>query len=381
LFAATFFVTGTWFDVGRVDSLFLALSIGGLYAARRMTSTRGAIVAGVVLAAAALTKQTGLAEGVAVVAVLLTGPRARLGRVAALTEFAVFGISTLVLRLTSGGWYTYYVFKQMSEHSLTASNFGWFCSALLTAMGLAGFAAVIAARRVPRELLVGCAALAVEGCAALVHSGGTLNDVLPAYLAVALLAGLALGANSTRRGLFTRLGPFTRLSTVVSGVLVMAQSVLLLTSFHPSQAIPTSAARAAGQRLVAGMRAFGGDVVFPADPSLSLMAGMAPAAHPGAVYDVLRATDKGAIESFQRSADQAIATHRFSAFISNSPGEPLFNPPALTQDYHECVQPVPTLFVPAPGGHAVPAIIWIPWDGMSCQTAISILAGGKAARS
>ena len=368
LFAATYFVTGTWFDVGRVDSLFLALSIGGLYAARRMRSTRGAIVAGALLAAAALTKQTGLAEGVVVVAVLLTGPRGRLGRVAALAEFAVFGLSTLVLRLAGGGWYTYYVFKQMSEHSLTASNFGWFCSALLAAMGLAGFAAVIAARRVPRELLVGCAALAVEGCAALVHSGGTLNDVLPAYLAVALLAGLALGAKSTRWG------------AAVSGLLVIAQSVFLLTSFHPSQAIPTSAARAAGQRLVAGMRAFGGDVVFPADPSLSLMAGMAPAAHPGAVYDVLRATDRGAIVSFQRSAEQAITTHHFSAFISNSPGEPLFNPPALTRDYHECVQPVPTLFVPAPGGHAVPAIIWIPWDSMSCQAAITILSGGKAAR-
>jgi hypothetical protein len=375
LFAATFFVTGTWFDVGRVDSLFLALSIGGLYAARRMTSTRGAILAGVVLAAAALTKQTGLAEGVAVVAVLLTGPRARLGRVAALTEFAVFGISTLVLRLTSGGWYTYYVFKQMSEHSLTTSNFGWFCSALLTAMGLAGFAAVIAARRVPRELLAGCAALAVEGLAALVHSGGTLNDVLPAYLAVALLAGLALGRNSARSGPFARLGP------VVPGVLVIAQLVILLASFHPSQAIPTSAARAAGERLVAGMRAFGGDVADSADPSLTLMAGMAPAAHPGAVYDVLRATDRGAIVSFRRSAEEAVTARQFSAFIGNSPGEPLYGPSNISQDYQECVQSVPTLLIPAPGGHAVPAILWIPRGSMSCQAAINILAGGKATRS
>src|SRR5262249_8866133 len=32
LFAATYFATGTWFDVARVDSLFLALSMAGLYA-------------------------------------------------------------------------------------------------------------------------------------------------------------------------------------------------------------------------------------------------------------------------------------------------------------------------------------------------------------
>ena len=39
VFAATYFATDTWLDVGRVDSLFLALSIGGLYAARHMRGT------------------------------------------------------------------------------------------------------------------------------------------------------------------------------------------------------------------------------------------------------------------------------------------------------------------------------------------------------
>ena len=53
LFAATYFVTGTWFDTGRVDSLFLALSAGGLYAARQMRGSRGAVLAGTLLAAAA----------------------------------------------------------------------------------------------------------------------------------------------------------------------------------------------------------------------------------------------------------------------------------------------------------------------------------------
>jgi hypothetical protein len=47
VFAATYFATGTWFDVARVDSLFLALSLGGLYAARQMRGTPGAIAAGV----------------------------------------------------------------------------------------------------------------------------------------------------------------------------------------------------------------------------------------------------------------------------------------------------------------------------------------------
>ena len=274
VFAATYFATGDWFDVGRVDSLFLALSIGGLYAARWMRGTRGAIAAGTLLAAAALTKQTGLAELVAVPAVLLLGPRRGLARVAALTAVAVLGLSTLVLRLTSGGWYIYYVFKQMSEQSLTASNFGWFWTALATAMGLAACAALIGARRVPRELLAGCAALAVEGYATLVHSGGAINDVLPAYLAVALLAGLALGNRSGQPSTGGGLPPWRASSSSPS------PSSCWPAPTRPGRS-PPSADRAAGERLIAGMRALGGDVAVPGDPSLSLLAGMTPAAHPG----------------------------------------------------------------------------------------------------
>ena len=367
VFAATYFATGTWFDTARVDSLFLALSIGGLYAARWMRGTGGAVAAGLLLAAAALTKQTALAEGVAVIAVLLTGPRRRLGCVTALTEVAVFGISTLGLRLTSGGWYTFYVFRQMSEQSLVPGNFGWFWTAMLTIMGLAACAALIGARRVPRELLAGCAALAVEGFVALMKTGGAVNDVLPAYLAVALLAGLALGSSSTRW------------VTTASGVLVLAQSVILLASCHPSNAIPTSADRAAGERLVAGMRALGGDVAVPAEPAMSLLAGMAPAAHPQAVLDVLHATDKTAIASFRNSAEKAITTHKFSAIIDDAPGPPLFNPHALHRDYQQCAQ-LPALLIPVAGHSARPAVVWIP-KSVSCQAALSILGGGKAVGS
>jgi 4-amino-4-deoxy-L-arabinose transferase-like glycosyltransferase len=110
LLAATYFAAGIWFDVGRVDSLFLAVSVAALYAARRMRRARGAIGTGLLLAAAFLTKQTGLAEGVAVLAVLAIGPRRRLALQAGLTYGAVLAISTAGLGLASHCWYLYYVF-------------------------------------------------------------------------------------------------------------------------------------------------------------------------------------------------------------------------------------------------------------------------------
>ena len=368
VFAATYFATDTWLDVGRVDSLFLALSIGGLYAARHMRGPGGAIAAGVLLAAAALTKQTGLAEGGAVIAALLAGPRPRLACVAALAEAAVLGISTLVLALTTGGWYVYYVFQQMGEHSLNFGGFGWFWTALLSTMGIAACAALAGVRRLPAVLLAGCAALAAEGYAALVHSGGGINDMLPAYLAVALLAGLALG------------GGATRWAAVAPGVLVLVQSALLLSGFHPSQAIPTSADRAVGERLIAGLRAFGGTVAVPADPGLSLIAGMAPVAHQDAAYDVLRASDQAAIASYRRSATAAVAARRFSAIITDGPGPPFADPPSLGRYYYQCPQPllagVPAaLFRPVAGVKVRPMYVWLPRGGGSCAAAVSILDG------
>ena len=194
VFAATYFAAGDWLDIGRVDSLFLALSIGA--PVRRPVDARHAAAPsppGRCSPPRPSPSRPGspswsrcppccCSARAAGSPASPRSPRSRWSR-----------LSTLMLRLTSGGWYTYYVFKQMSGHSLTAGNFGWFWTALATAMGLAACAALIGARRVPRELLAGCAALAVGGYATLVHSGGAINDVLPAYLAVALLAGLALG--------------------------------------------------------------------------------------------------------------------------------------------------------------------------------------------
>ena len=225
-------------------------------------------------------------------------------------------------------------------------------------MGLAACAALIGARRVPRELLAGCAALAVEGYATLVHSGGAINDMLPAYLAVALLAGLALGSGQAR--------PSTgRLVTTVAGVLVLAQSVFLLASSHPSRAIPTSADRAAGERLVAGMRALGGDVAVPErpqpEPAGGNDAGRAPgrgvrrrAGHrPGRDRELPAQRRRGG----QGPAVQRDHQRRRRAGRSSTR-------PISLEYYQECLQPLPagpaTLLVPVAGNQPRPAVVWIP---------------------
>jgi hypothetical protein len=109
---------------------------------------------------------------------------------------------------------------------------------------------------------------------------------------------------------------------------------------------------------------------------------MTPSAHPGAVYDIVRATDPPGIKSYRTSAEQAVAAHRYSAIISDGPGRPLFNPPNLTRDYQECLQPLPagpgTLLIPVAQAAPRPAVVWIPRGSGTCQSVISILNGAGA---
>jgi len=397
LLAATYFATSTWFDVARVDSLFLALSVAGLYLVRWMRSPRGAIAAGLLLGAAFLTKQTALAEGVAVLAAVALGPRRRLAIAAALAYSAVLGVSTLALGLASHGWYLYYVFEQMSEHALNGpAAWQFWTSYLLPALGIAVGAALLAARRIPPVLLAGCVALVVEGYAALVHAGGGVNDLLPAYLVVALLAGLAMGgrpdlALGGRAGRLAQVrtvswhpGRAGRRAAAAAGVLVIAQLAVLAAGFRPGHAIPEAADRAAGLRLAAGLRALGGTVAFPADPALAVMVGLPAIEDQFATVDVLRASDPAAKAIFTRSVARAVATRRFTVIITEIDGDLRGFPADLTDYYHRCPQ-MPLLGIPpAPFRKSAaiqPVSVWLPVGRGSCAAAARALDGPLATGS
>jgi hypothetical protein len=398
LLAATYCATSSWFDVARVDSLFLALSIAGLYAARWMARPRQAVITGLLLASAFLTKQTGLAEGVAVLAAVACGSRRRLALLATVAYAVVVGGSTLVLGLASHGWYVYYVFEQMSEHALSLPAVGQFwTSYLLPTLGIAVAAVVAGLRRVPLILLAGCAALAAEGYAALVHTGGGVNDMLPAYLAVALLAGLALAerresvpVTRTDDGGPSRVGlagyrlaaGAGRQAAWLAGILVVAQLVVLAAGFHPRRAIPAAADYAAGRRLAAGLRTLGGTVAIPADPALALMAGLPEAEDQLAAVDVLRASDRAAKAGFSQSVAREVAAQGFSAILTEVPGDLRGFPADLDRYYHRCPQMPLAGIQPAPFRHgpgAQPVTVWLPvGHGSSCATVANLLGAPAA---
>jgi hypothetical protein len=332
-----------------------------------------------------------------VLTALAAGPRRRLAGTAALTYGAVLGISTLALGLASRGWYVYYVFVLMTEHTLNHAAFGQFWTVrLLPVLGLACCALIPGARRIPLVLAAGCSALIVESYATLVHSGGSVNDLLPVYLAVALLAGLAMGdqpgslvsAGADRRPgaqiARWRAEQVRRWAAAAAAALVAAQLAVLVNGFHPGRAIPTSADRAAGWRLIAGMRALGGAIAVPSDPGLDLLAGLPAVAHQGATDDVLRASGAAGPVSLRSSAARAVAARRFSAIVTENASPPDGFPRDLTRHYHRCPQRLlagvpPAVFQAVAGPPGRPAYVWLPAGGASCAAAIRALGSAAAA--
>ena len=385
LLAGTYFDARTWFDIARVDSLFLALSVTALYAARWASRTRGAVAAGLLLGAAFLTKQSALAEGVAVLAVP-----------AALTYGAVLAGSTLVLGLTSHGWYLYYVFEQMGQHMLnTAAETRFWTGYLLPALGIAICAAVLGTRRIPLVLLAGCAALVAEGYAARVQIGGNVNDMLPAYLVVALLAGLAMaprpgGQPASRTGRPAEAqdadkwrGQARRWAAAAAAGLVIAQLAVLMAGFRPGNAIPTGADRAAGLRLAAGLEVLGGTVAIPGNPGLALMAGLPEIENQVAAADVLGASDRAAKTIFTASVARAVSTQRFTAIITDMTGDLRGFPADLSRYYRLCPQmPLagapPDPYGPVAVARERPVSVWLPAGRGSCAATIRAINGAQS---
>ena len=109
LYAATFRLSGAWFDVGRVDSLFLFLLLLAIYIIRFHQTYSAYLLAGICLACSFLAKQTVLpiSMGLLIYCFIIDY---RLAIVLAATELGLIGTSTMILNRIHDGWYNYYVF-------------------------------------------------------------------------------------------------------------------------------------------------------------------------------------------------------------------------------------------------------------------------------
>ncbi|MBW1865371.1 MAG: glycosyltransferase family 39 protein, partial [Deltaproteobacteria bacterium] len=116
LFAATYRIGGAWFDIARVDSLFLLFLLLSVYLLRFCETTLGLLLSGVLMSLSILTKQPALIVSAAMaVYCVIYLPRWKKLVFPSVVLLALVA-STLVLNRISSGWYIYYVFRLPFQH-------------------------------------------------------------------------------------------------------------------------------------------------------------------------------------------------------------------------------------------------------------------------
>ena len=324
LFAATYRSSGAWFDVARVDSLFLALVLAGLFLLRARVTAAGFGAAGVCFALAFLTKQTGLAIALPMMVYALVADR-RLGLLFIGTVAAVIGAATLALHSAHGGWYLYYTMELATGHGLDKSvALSFWTKDILAPLAIACCLGLLYllhlwSRRRRRDLSFAAAATAGMVGAAFVsrlHEGGYDNVVMPAHAMIAVLFGA--GFHHTMQLIETRWSEQRqRMTGYVYAVCLLQFAVLL---YNPLSRLPSAADERAGWALVEQLAARPGEVWTSHHGYLGRMAGRKTHAHEMAVTDVLRGGDgRGVAGALAADIDRALRTGRFGAVLVDRP--------------------------------------------------------------
>jgi Dolichyl-phosphate-mannose-protein mannosyltransferase len=345
LFAATFRISGAWFDTGRVDSLFLALTLLTVAWGRWARGVHGGVGLGMLAFLACFTKQTALLALLpALVFVAVT--RRRVGVPALLTLLGLVVASTAVLDAATHGWYGYYVFSELAHQPWARQVWlGFWRDDILhrqwplLILLLAGAVTLTWHARRPPALsappayyAAAAAGLIISAWISRLHTGGYENVLMPAYAAIALLAGL------TYAGLID--GPHGRVALPLLGVALGVQLGLLV---YPIGAqIPTAADRAVGAQLIARLRALPGPVIVIRHPWYATQAGKGTFAQAEAIDDVLRSASTRGARALRASLRDALDTDNVQAVVLDGPWDARLLEPELTRDFRLQTKPITT---------------------------------------
>jgi hypothetical protein len=366
LFAATYGLTGWWFDVGRLDSLFVALTLVALWLGRRAEGMRAGAAVGAIAFLAFFTKQIGLVAVVpALVWLALIRPRA--GASALVTLAVLVAGSTLTLDALTHGWYRYFVVSELAGQPWEPREWVRFWTrdlyrhlsplAWLAAVALVASVAVAArelwSTRAERgrvlarvrlfaggELGVGyelaaAAGLLLAAWFSRLHTGGYVNVLMPAYAACALLGGIA----------FARMRRLGAIATVLAVAIVLIQLGQLLTM--PDHAIPNRSTRSAGEELIERLQALPGSVLVLSHPWYGTIAGKGSFAQSDAIIEVLRSADARGALYLRRELRNALDRYGIRAVVLDH-APPSWLSPQLAREFDLQPRPITSTVLRSP---------------------------------
>jgi Dolichyl-phosphate-mannose-protein mannosyltransferase len=319
LFAATFNESGTWFDLARVDSLFLFFLLFSLYLVRFGRSAAAHALAGVWIASACLTKQIGVIAVLSLTIYYLLWERRWAPLFIGIT-FGLLGGATLILNSGSGGWFWYYVFDLPHQHSWWPRNLVYFwthdlgSTIPIAALGACFYLLVRlqeGANGAGRFYALATGAMLGIAFASRLNSGSFRNVLLPAFAILCVLFGL--GVDAAGRLIRTAPSRHQGMLEVFLYLVCLAQFGALF--YDPFKKVPSRDDLEAGRKLVRIIADLPGRVFIPSHPYLLLLAGRETHVHEMAMNDILL-FDRGTVrDRMVAEMKKAISERYFEAVI------------------------------------------------------------------
>jgi len=312
IFASLYFFVEGWFDIGRVDSLFVLLFLLAIYCTR----FEHPLIAAFVWVLAFQTKQNALP--IAIPFLLLYWERRRPMRmVMALGAYTVLAWGSIAwLNHGSDSWYRFYVFGTVKGLQLVARSAVMYPEEmLLRPLGIIFVVIAAAALMTPVSLRSRRAAFYAAGSLVMyasfwyvrAHHGAVTNAMLPIYLWTLLLFGMALARLmvAMQRG---ELGGAAWINVLLLAVVFQMASQV----YGPGTLIPTAAQRADRDKFEQQLQAIPGDVYVVNHSWDAVLAGKQAHAEGEAAGAVI---DAGGVESvaFKQEMRSAILQHKFAA--------------------------------------------------------------------
>jgi hypothetical protein len=331
LYAATFRACGAWFDIARVDSLFLFFILAGVFTLQKAESWKSFAWAGVWLFLAFMTKQTALLIIASILLYAWFWKRRGFWPLA-ITLGISLGISTLIINSNSDGWYIYYIFGLVSHYPISAARIATFWTTdllgvtpILLGVAVCYFAVLWFNRKLSESnwfiMLVALGALATSWLAR-INIGGYDNVLIPIYALLSIVTGFAVSS-------WEKISPLKiGKSWPIRADLVIALLLqFLLLFYNPTAQLPKSSDLKTGQQLVQTLRSFPGQIFLFYNGYLAERAGKEQYADISPLSDTILYGAPGLIrDQLISEVRDAIRERKFSALIGNGSGaDPLFN--------------------------------------------------------
>jgi hypothetical protein len=318
LFAATFRISGAWFDLARADSLFLFLLLAGIYCFGSPNASIRTYATPIFLFLSFFAKQTALIVAVSLL-ILAIFTRKRSERILLPLVFvSLMAGSFLLMNSLTDGWYKYYVFDLPAQHAIVKHMLTrFFTIDVLQNLPIALLFCVIPFLRTGADknassntitqdaFIIG--SLFLASYFSRIHSAGYVNCLMPVYAGIAIYFGIGLALSLKAMG---------ENDNVRTALILAALFQFANLFYSPGKQVPSSLDRQQGENLQKLVSGFQGEVYLPDHPWLLGSLNKPTQAQEMAVRDIYRAADSNQQKQMlERDMEAAIAENRFEAFI------------------------------------------------------------------